>query len=387
MNPVVLQVLPSLDTGGGGAEQTAFDVAEALTKEQTPAFVTSSGGRLAEAIQQFGAIHITLPLASKNPFIIFLNVFRLKKIIKKYNINIIHARSRAPAWSSKMAAQLTGCKFLTTFHGTYSYGPGVLGKLKKYYNSVMTDGDLVIANSNFIAEHLITRYNLSKNKIRVIPRGVDLDKFTSENVSSTRDVELKGLWKLNKDSIIVTLPGRLSRWKGQSLLIEAFSILKDRDDKNNNNLVCLLLGSDQGRSSYRMELEKLIESKNLKDVIKIHGHCDDMAAAYSITDIVISASTRPEAFGRVVSEAQAMGCHIVAADHGGGAEQIINGKTGWLFKPNDAEALATSISNILSMTESDRFEISQKAITHVRMKYTKKEMCSATLKVYSELIS
>ena len=192
-----------------------------------------------------------------------------------------------------MAAQLTGCKFLTTFHGTYSYGPGVLGKLKKYYNSVMTDGDLVIANSNFIAEHLITRYNLSKNKIRVIPRGVDLDKFTSENVSSTRDVELKGLWKLNKDSIIVTLPGRLSRWKGQSLLIEAFSILKDRDDKNNNNLVCLLLGSDQGRSSYRMELEKLIESKNLKDVIKIHGHCDDMAAAYSITDIVISASTRP----------------------------------------------------------------------------------------------
>ena len=286
-----------------------------------------------------------------------------------------------------MAAQLTGCKFLTTFHGTYSYGPGVLGKLKKYYNSVMTDGDLVIANSNFIAEHLITRYNLSKNKIRVIPRGVDLDKFTSENVSSTRDVELKGLWKLNKDSIIVTLPGRLSRWKGQSLLIEAFSILKDRDDKNNNNLVCLLLGSDQGRSSYRIELEKLIESKNLKDVIKIHGHCDDMAAAYSITDIVISASTRPEAFGRVVSEAQAMGCQIVAADHGGAAEQIINGKTGWLFKPNDAEALSTSISDILSMTESDRFEISQKAITHVRMKYTKKEMCSATLKVYSELIS
>ena len=202
MNPVVLQVLPSLDTGGGGAEQTAFDVAEALTNQQSPTFIASSGGQIAEATQQLGAIHITLPLASKNPIIMFLNVFRLKKVIKKYKINIVHARSRAPAWSSKVAAKLMGCKFLTTFHGTYNFGPGVLGKFKKYYNSVMTEGDLVIANSNFIADHLITLYNLSTNKIRVIPRGVDVDKFTSENISSSRVVELKRLWGLNNDSII-----------------------------------------------------------------------------------------------------------------------------------------------------------------------------------------
>ncbi|MBL4721338.1 MAG: glycosyltransferase family 4 protein, partial [Alphaproteobacteria bacterium] len=308
--PCVLQVLPSLVTGG--VERGSVDIAAALVAQGGRAIVVSSGGPMAHDVTRVGGEHITLPVHSKNPFVIRKNIGRLAKIVRSRNVDILHARSRAPAWSAYYAARKTGAGFVTTFHGTYNLGP----PLKKFYNSIMTRGDKVIAISEHIARHILETYNCDPARIRVIHRGVDFDVFDPAQVSAERVIKLSSDWRLPDGVPVIMLPGRLTRWKGQIVLIEALALLQ-RDD-----IRCIIVGSDQGRSRYVREMQARIEALNLSSVVHIVGDCRDMPAALMLSDVVVHASTDPEAFGRVIVEAQAMGRPVVAADHGAGREII-----------------------------------------------------------------
>jgi glycosyltransferase involved in cell wall biosynthesis len=323
------------------------------------------------------AEHITLPVDSKNPFIMYANVFRLAKIIRDKNVDIVHARSRAPAWSAWVAAKRCGVPFVTTFHGVYSLG----GRLKRHYNGIMTKGQRVIANSTFVAAHIRRNYGIRLSKLRIIHRGVDLNRFDADKVTPQRVVELANDWRLEDGLPVIMLPGRLTRWKGQVLFIKAVAALGRKDIR------CLLVGSDQGRSNYRREVEDLIADNDLNEVVRIIDNCNDMPAAYMLTDVVVSASTDPEAFGRVIPEAQALGRPVIATNHGGALETVIQGKTGWLVPPGDAQALTSAIECVLALDEDARKELAQKAVANVREKFSKTAMCDKTLAVYDEILS
>ncbi|HCP01763.1 MAG TPA: glycosyl transferase, partial [Rhodospirillaceae bacterium] len=335
--PVVLQVLPSLEVGGGGVERSAIDVAEALVLAGKNAIVASSGGRQVVELERSGIRHVELPLKSKNPLTIRRNMARLAELIEVENVELVHARSRAPAWSARAAARAAGLPFVTTFHGTYNFGEGMFGALKKRYNAVMADGDIVIANSRFIAAHVKEHYGVPDDRVQTIPRGIDTARFDAEGFNPSRMVDLAARWRLADEHSVVVLPGRLTRWKGQLLFIEALARLRARRGTDDFLITGLLIGSDQGRDAYRRELEKNISDKGLAGNVQIVGHCNDMPAAYMLSDVVVSASTDPEAFGRVIAEAQGMGRPVVVADHGGATEQVLADKTGWLFNPGDPD--------------------------------------------------
>jgi len=383
--PVVLQVLPSLDIGGGGVERSAIDLGEALVLAGKKAVVASEGGRQVVELERRGVKHIALPLASKNPLVIRRNIRRLAEVIEREKIELVHARSRAPAWSARAAARETGVPFVTTFHGTYNFGTGLMGDLKKRYNAVMIDADAVIANSNFIASHIAENYGLSGPKVHVVPRGIDTARFDAEGFNPNRMIEVATRWRVPDDSMVVLLPGRLTRWKGQLLFIEALAELKSRRGADNFNITGLLVGSDQGREAYRKELEDQIEEKGLAGNVQIVGHFDDMPAAYMLSDVVVSASTDPEAFGRVIAEAQAMGRPVVVADHGGAAEQVVEGVTGWRFAPGDPQEFAAALETALTLNVDARAELAVHASDHARSKYAKSGMCASTLRIYASV--
>lgn len=374
--PAVLQVLPALITGG--VERGTVEVAQALIEAGWTAVVASSGGPMVRELTRCGAIHVELPLASKNPLVMRQNVGRLEQVIRQHGIDIVHARSRAPAWSAMAAAHRSGAKFMTTFHGTYNLG---WFGLKHIYNSVMTRGERVIAISEFIAEHARRVYGTPPEKIRVVPRGVDLKKFDPARVSQERIIQLAQRWRLPDGFPVIMLPGRLTRWKGQEVLIRALAELGRHDVR------CLLVGSDQGRVGYRQELMDLIRKLNLTDVVHIVDECNDMPAAYMLTDVAVSASTDPEAFGRVVVEAQAMGRPVIASDHGGPRETILPGRTGWLTSPGDPASLAGALARFLALSLEERAAMTELAQSFVRANFTKQAMCSRTLDVYGELLA
>jgi glycosyltransferase involved in cell wall biosynthesis len=373
--PTVMQVLPALVQGG--VERTAVEIASAVGKAGGRCIVVSAGGPMQHDITRARAEHITLPVDSKNPFVMYANISRLAKIISDNNVDIVHARSRAPAWSAWAAAKRCGVPFVTTFHGTYSLG----GRLKHRYNAIMTRGKRVIANSTFIAGHIRKNYGVPSAKLRIIHRGVDLDRFDAHKVKTQRVVGLANEWRLEDGLPVVMLPGRLSRWKGQTVFIKAIAALGRKDIR------CLLVGSDQGRSDYRKELVKMIADNGLNEVVRIIENCNDMPAAYMLTDVVVSASTDPEAFGRVITEAQALGRPVIATDHGGARETVIQGETGWLVPPGDIQALTSAIKYVLTLGEDARKELAQKAVANVRVKFCKTIMCAKTLAVYDETLS
>lgn len=372
--PVVLQVLPRLVTGG--AERGAVDIAVTLAEADGTSLVTSEGGPMEYELKRGGVAHIKLPLASKNPLVMRRNVGRLVSIIKKHDVDIVHARSRAPAWSALAAAKRTGCHFVTTFHGAY----GTASTIKRYYNGVMVKGERVIANSEFIARHIRDIYKIDPGHIRVIRRGVDLDRFDPERVSAERVIQLANRWRLPDGVPVVMLPGRLTRWKGHGVLIEALAALGDLE------LLCVIVGSDRGRAAYRNELEKLIARRGLDSRVFLTGHCDDMPAAYMLADVVVSASTEPEAFGRVVSEAQAMGCPVVASDHGGAREQVLGNRTAFLYPPRDTAQLTEMIRQALALNADQRERLAEEARAHVMANFDKRHMCAATLALYREIL-
>lgn len=373
---VVLQILPQLETGG--VERGTVDMALELKIAGWKPIVVSAGGSMVYELKRAGIEHVEMPVQSKNPFVMYVNILRLTRLIKEKNVDVIHARSRAPAWSAMYAARRTGIGFVTTFHGTYNLGG--FG-LKRLYNRVMTKGLRVIAISNFIAKHITDEYKTKSDKIRIIHRGVDMSRFDPAKVTAQRIIKLANQWRLPEDKPVIMLPGRLTRWKGQEVLIKALTYLKNKEIR------CLLVGSDQGRTGYRKELERLVKKCNLESVVHIVDSCNDMAAAYMLTDIVVSASTDPEAFGRVAVEGQAMGRVIVATNHGGAKETVIPEKTGRLVPPNDPVAMAEALEWALSLDEESRHLIAGEAVNNARTNFSKKAMCSKTMAVYEEVIS
>ena len=374
-NYSVLQVLPHLNSGG--LVSGAIEVSEALQKSGMRSFVASEGGRREREIIRTGGKVFNFSLGSKNPLIIFLNIYKLSRIIKKYKINIIHARSRAPAWSAYFAAKKMGIPFVATFHGTYS----IQNNLKKKYNSIMVKADKVIAISSFINKHILSNYKVDQEKIVTVHRGINIEEFDYLKVSNERLIAFSKKFNIPEDSFVILLPGRITRWKGHILLIEAISKLKRSD------IICLFVGDLQGRNKYFAELNKTIDKFKLKNNFRIIANQSDMSAIYKLSDVVVSASLEPEAFGRVVAEAQAMGRPTVAVNHGGGPEIIIDGETGWLFRPGDANDLADKINKALNLNIDDRKKMSVKAIERAKLNFNNEMMCAKKLNIYAELIN
>ena len=372
----VLQVLPALGAGGG-VERGTVEIAEAIVKAGGRALVVSAGGALEHDLARVQAEHFRLPVDSKNPIVMRANVGRLARLIREEDVDLVHARSRAPAWSAYYAARRTDRPFITTFHGTY----GASSFLKRRYNAIMTRGDRVIALSRFIAGHIRQTYGTPPARIRVVHRGVDLTRFDPARVSAERVISLARRWRLPDGVPVVMLPGRLTRWKGQTVLLRALARLGERDFR------CVLVGSDQGRKRYRRELQRLIARYDLEGVVQLVDHCNDMPAAYMLTDVAVSASTDPEAFGRVIAEAQALGRPVIASDHGGARETVIEGETGWLTPPGDPDALAAALTTALKLNEPARRLMAYRAISNVRANFSKDAMCARTLDVYNEALN
>jgi len=373
--PVVLQVLPALQTGG--VERGTVDMSEAVVQAGGYAVVASEGGRMVHDLARVGADQVELPLASKNPVVMTRNIGRLRALIRERGVDIVHARSRAPAWSAFFASRKEGVPFVTTFHAPYNRG----APFKTLYNSVMTRGDRVIAISNFIADHIEQVYKIDRRRIRVVHRGIDVDLFDPRRIPAARVIKLAGEWRLPEDVRVVLLPARVTRWKGQAVLIEALSRI------DTTGLRCLIVGDEQGRAGYRRELDRLVDRLGLGAVVQFVGNCMDMPAAYMLADVVVSASTDPEGFGRVMVEAQAVGKPVVAAGHGASAELILPDETGWLFEPDSIDALAGTLDGVLRLGPSAREHIAERAMANVRANFTKEQMCARTLEIYSEVLT
>ncbi len=371
--PVILQVLPELRSGG--VERGTVEIARAIMKADGVALVASSGGPMVSQLQHCGAKHFELPLATKNPFKIWRNSFRLSKIIRQHNVDIIHARSRAPAWSAWMAAKRTGCHYVTTFHGTY----GLKGTFKKKYNSIMTRGERVIAISQFIADHIGKHYGVDENKVRVIHRGVDLKLFNPFAHSPQRMIELTRQWRLPDELPMILFPGRITRWKGQDVFLRALAQLPHR------KFFAVILGDDKGHESYRTELENIITKSDLEGHVRIARHTHYVSEAYMLSKVVVATSLEPEAFGRVVLEAQSMGKPVIATNHGGPQETVLNDATGWLIPPGDVEVLSQCIDYALSVDEDSMHWMAEQAVTNAR-RFSLDNMCQQTLDVYEEIL-
>lgn len=373
----ILQILPQLNRGG--VEKGTVDLSEFLTKQGLKSFVCSSGGLCEQVLKDHGAEHVTLPVHSKNPFVIRQNSRELVDLIHHLNIDLVHVRSRAPAWSAFFACKKTNIPFVTTFHGTYNFN----NPFKKYYNSVMVRGDRVIAISNFIQKHILQhykRYLKDPKLVSVIHRGVDPNYFNPERISSAQIEALKKNLGILDTSRIVLLPGRLTRWKGQTVLIDAMKCLKDF------NIVALIAGDDQGRTSYSSDLRKKIKSFGLTNKVKLIDNSYEMPLLYSLADVVVHTSTDPEAFGRVIAEAQSMGKPVVTNDLGAPKEIIIRNETGWLVPSKEPKKLADKIQFVLNLPPPQISEIQSKARSHVIQYFSKEQMCSKILDVYNELL-
>lgn len=372
--PVILQILPELKSGG--VERGTIEIAKAGTQLGYEMLVASNGGHLVGQLENAHITHITLPLASKNPFVILGNIARIRKIIKKQHVNIVHARSRAPAWSAYFAARKSRCHFITTFHGTYSYG----SKLKKLYNSVMTKGEIVIAISEFIKKHIIDDYGINPKKIKLVPRGVDLDQFTRDKVHKMRIINMAAHFRIELDVPIILLPARFARWKGHEFLIDALALIKDE------KFVCIFAGYEKKHEAYHQELENKVKELNLFHKIRMIGEVKDMPALYNLSDIVVSSSLKPEAFGRIAIEAQAMERLVVATNHGGSLETIKDRETGWLVNPGDVEALAKILKDLLHISPKNRKNITSRARKNIETNFSIDNMIYKTFMVYNEIL-
>ncbi len=383
----ILQVIPKL--GYGGAEVGCFDLAHYLPENNCSSFIVTSGGELTKYINKKKVKLIRLPVHSKNPILIILNSIILIGIILFFNISIVHARSRAPAWSCLLATKITRRKFVTTFHGTYNFS----NRLKKFYNSVMLRSDLIIAGSNFIFSHINENYSnylgLDK-KFLVIFRGVNTEYFNQKKIVKADENKLLKKWDINKyvdlkDIPLILLPGRLTSWKGQEMFIEAIhDVNKKLPDKE---FFAVILGSDQGRKVYKKKLLRLVEQYRLQNFIRFIDKCELMPLAYKVSDIIVSSSIEPEAFGRVSVEAQSMEKPIIASNIGGSKETIIDDKTGFLFEAGKVEALSKKIIHVLNLDESTLKFVGIEGRKNVIKKFNIEKMCFSTYSEYKKLLS
>jgi glycosyltransferase involved in cell wall biosynthesis len=382
----VLQIIPRLDTGG--AELATVEITEAVIQAGGRTFVFSEGGRLAGEIEHAGGKHIEFPAATKNPIRIILNAFHIARFIRETGVDVVHARSRAPAWSAFMAARATGTCFVTTYHGAY----GNRGLFKPLYNSVMARGDLVIANSKFTCALVNERNATPLDRIRVIQRGVDLEKLDPAAISGEQVKALRKKWGVGDHEQIVLHPARLTGWKGQQDVIEAASKLFKSDDQQ--KAVFILAGDPQGRDDYVASLERQIADCDLEGKVKLVGHCDDMATAYMAAHVTLIASTEPEAFGRTSAEAQAMGCPVIVTRQGASPETLLTARrdgvdsaTGWIVPVGAPSALANAIAEVLSLSARERGVMATRARAHVSGLFSSEQMKRHTLAVYDECLN
>ena len=377
----VLQVIPKL--GFGGAETGCYDIAHYLAEQECGSYLATSGGELLKFVRKNKVKVFRLPVHSKNPFIIIFNAIVLSIFILIKKINIVHARSRAPAWSCYLACLITNTIFVTTFHGTYNFK----SKLKKFYNSVMLRSKLTIAGSNFIFGHINDNYSEylnKKSKLRVIFRGINIDYFNPKNISILKQEKLKKEWGLETNKFTILMPGRLTYWKGQEKFIEALNILIE--DFNLTNFQAILLGSDQGRKVYTKKLLSLVERYSLTKKIHFIHHCREMPLAYSLADVVVSASVEPEAFGRVAVESQSMGKPIIASNIGGSKETILNKKSGFLYKYDDPRELAKNLNTVIQLNEEELKLMGNEGRKNVTKKFDVDVMCNSNLREYKKLM-
>ena len=378
----VLQVIPKL--GYGGAETGCYDLAHYLAEKDCSSYIATSGGQLLKFIKKNKVKVFRLPVHSKNPLLIILNTFILSVIILIKRINIVHARSRAPAWSCYLACLITRRNFITTFHGTYNFK----SNFKKFYNSIMVRSKLTIAGSNFIFNHINEKYNIylnKKKKLRVIFRGINTDYYNKKNISILKREKLIKDWELYPSRFTILMPGRLTNWKGQEKLIEATNILVE--DYHNSNFQVIILGSDQGRKVYKKRLINLVQRYRLNQKIKFIDHCKEMPLAYSVADAVVSASIEPEAFGRVSVEAQAMGKPIIASNLGGSKETILKEKSGFLYKHDDPRELAKTLNTVIHLDQDALNSIGNEGRKNVVKKFDVESMCDSTLREYKKLLN
>ena len=381
-NIKVLQVIPKL--GYGGAETGCYDIAHYLPENNCQSFIVTSGGELVKFVDKQKVKLIRLPVHSKNPLLILINSIILVGIILFFNISIVHARSRAPAWSCLLATKLTRRKFVTTFHGTYNFR----GVWKKFYNSVMVRSDLIIAGSNFIFSHIKENYPeflTNQKKFLVIFRGINVDYYDASTKLEVDEKKLLKKWEINKEKKIILMPGRLTSWKGQELFIEAMNLVKIELGYEAFHVV--ILGDDQGRDLYKKKLIRLTEQYRLTNQIKFIDNCNDMALAYKVSDIIVSASIEPEAFGRIAVEAQSMEKLIIASNIGGSNETIENEKTGFLFESGNANSLSQKIIRAITMDEISLELMGKEGRKNVIKKFNVEKMCFSTYSEYKRLLN
>ena len=378
----VLQVIPRL--GYGGAETGCYDLAHYLHEQDCKSYIVTSGGELIKYIDKKKVKLIKLPVQSKNPLLILINSIALTLLILFLNISIVHARSRAPAWSCYIATKITRRKFVTTFHGTYNFK----NSIKKFYNSIMVKSDVLIAGSNFIFSHISENYQKflnSKKKFLVIFRGINTEYFDSDIIKKKDIDKLKATWKIEDNKKIILLPGRLTAWKGQEIFIEAINLFK----KSNPELdfVAVILGDDQGRTVFRKKLERLVEQFNLTQNIKFVDNCNVMPVAYYISDVIVSSSIEPEAFGRVSVEAQAMKKPIIASNIGGSKETVIDNKTGLLFESGNPKSLCDKLNEIIKLDTLTLDLMGREGRKNVINRFNIEKMCLNTYSEYKKLVN
>ena len=375
----LLQVVPELETGG--AEQTTIDVARAVIAAGGRALVATRGGRMVARLESDGGRLAQMPVQTKNPLVMLGNAARLVSLIRQEKVSIVHARSRAPAFSALGAAHATRTAFVATYHGVYNARTG----LKRWYNAVMTRGDLVIANSNYTRDHVLAEHHLDPDKVVAIPRGVDLDRFNPAYVTPNRIEALRAAWGVaqNDGRTRILLAGRLTAWKGQAVAIAAARRLTEAGRRD---FIMIFAGDDQGRAGYVAELREAIARSGLEDIVRIVGHCDDMPAAYLLCDLAIAPSTEPEAFGRTAVEPQVMGRPVIASSHGAVTETVVDGITGWLAAPGDDAAWAAAIAQALDLGPGRRMAIGEAGLRRCRELFSVYAMCAATLAAYERVL-
>lgn len=372
--------MPELETGG--AEQTTIDVARAVIEAGGRALVATRGGRMTARLIADGARLAQMPVQSKNPLVMLGNASRLVDLIRREKVSLVHVRSRAPAFSALWAAQATKTPFVATYHGVYK----AKSNLKRWYNAVMTRGDLVIANSEYTRGHVLAEHRLDPEKVVAIPRGVDLDRFNPSWVTPDRLDAIRAAWGVGPDDrrTRFLLAGRLTRIKGHLTIVEAAARLKA---EGRTDFLVLFTGDDQGRTGYGEELTRAIRDAGLTDIIRITGHCDDMPAAFLVADVAILPTIVPESFGRTAVEPQAMGRPVIASAHGGTVETVVDGVTGWLAPPGDASAWAKAMARAIDLGPGKRLEMGQAGMNRTRQLYRVDAMCAATLLAYERVLA
>lgn len=379
----ILQILPSLTSGG--IERGVIEVNNYLAKNGYKSLVLSSGGKMVYQVEQGGGKHITLNVATKNPFKMLKNINKIAKIIKDYDVDVVDVKSRAPAWSAYFACKKTHCPLVSSMHGNYSLSSFPFSFLKRLYNSSMVRGNYVMCVSNYVKDYAFENYKIfrdkfANNKVKIIHRGVDVNVFNPLLEAKERMVRLTQTMNLPDNKSIILLPGRLTEWKGQLYFMDVLAKVK------NKNFICLIVGDSKGHEAYRDRLKEKIKQLKLEEYVKLENHVSDMTALYMLSDIVVSSSIRGEAFGRVVPEAQAMEKMVVGTAIGGSLETVIDGKTGWLVNPNDTDKFAKIIDMLLNMPLDEKIKIGKTARQHIVDNFTTEKMCEKTVELYEEAI-